>query len=339
MDEKYSISIEKDTDDSSVVIKGTLPKNEVEASYQTIIEKERGNIEIKGFRKGKVPTDKIVEVLGENELFTRAAEQIIKMLYPTIILDNKLDPVGIPKLQFTKLAKGNDVDFEIKINVIEEFNLPDYKAIAKSEIPADKVDVTDEEVNVLINQIKSGFRGGKNLDEPFSDDELKKLGKFENIETFETHIKRNLKLEKDFQAKQKHRARIAKALVDKVDLKVPSILVDTRLSMMIDKLKFDSRRMGTTFEEYLNKENKTEEGMKTELEPRAVESVIFELILDRIAGEENVNVEDIEVASQLEMILKQNPKANEDYAKSYLKEELRRERTLDRLESYSLPKN
>lgn len=339
MDNKYSINVQRDNEKGLISITGVIPHNEVEEIYKATLQKEAEVTEIKGFRKGKAPIDKVESALGENKIFASSAESIVRILYPAVISEKKLDVIGTPELQFTKLARGNDVEFLIKVGFIEDFEVPDYKKIATAEIPADKTPVKDEDVETIIKQIKTGLRDGKDLEKPLSIEELKKVGKYDSVEEFEKKLRSNLSKEKEFQAKQKHRARIAKSLVDKVNINPPKVLIDSRVNMMIDRMKFDARRFGTTFEAYLKQINKTEEALREEIIPKAKESVIFELILDKIANKEKIEADESEIVDKIKKVLEQNPKANESYVKAYLKEESRREKTLQKLETYSLSKN
>ena len=333
--EKYSIDVQKNDEESAAIITGVLPKDELDVAYDTALEEQRATIEIKGFRKGQAPKEQIEKAVGENTIYTKAAEQMVRLLYPTIIAESKLDVVGIPQLNFTKLAKGNDVHFEVKVSFIEEFKLPDYVAIAKAELRADVEEVKQEDIDAIQAQIKNGIREGKDLDKPLTDEEVKKIAQVETVDEFLKLLKENLKREKEVQAKQKHRVRLAKSLIDKVNINVPKLLVDTRVNMLVDRLKFDARRMGGTFEDFLKKENKTEEQIREDMIPKAKESVIFELLLDKISEKENIKVEDNEIVEQVEQVMKANPKAQKEYVQAYIKEELKREKVIQMLESYT----
>lgn len=133
-----------------------LPKSQVELEievpaeeFSRFIEKATlnlgRNLEIKGFRKGKVPKEIIEKQIGPEKILIEAADLAIKENYKKAILENKIEAIFQPKIEIKKLAKGNDLVFSAKTAVLPEAKLPDYRKIA-SKIKRNKVVVEEKEI-------------------------------------------------------------------------------------------------------------------------------------------------------------------------------------------------
>jgi len=145
-----------------------LPKSQVELKieipaekFKSFIEKAIFNLgkdlEVKGFRKGKVPKEIIEKEIGQEKILKEAAEAAIKENYPKAILEQKLETISQPEIEISKLAKGNPLEFKAKAWVLPEIKLPDYKKIA-SQAQKREVRVTKEEIEKL-KQEKERWEG------------------------------------------------------------------------------------------------------------------------------------------------------------------------------------
>jgi trigger factor len=123
----------------------------------------------------------------------------------------------------------------------------------------------------------------------------------------------------DFRAEEGARVnfeeRVVQAVVDISQVEFPPVLVEMEINRLLDR---QSRRLqmgGLKMEEYLTQVNKTEEELREELRPLAVQRVTQSLVLDRVADQEKFEVGDTEIDDEIENIVKG---ATED------KEELRK---------------
>lgn len=139
---------------SQVKIVGEIPWAEVEMARGEAIKSLGANIELDGFRKGHVPESILVKHLGEMSILTEMAESTIAHMYPHILEEHKIDAIGHPKVELTKLAPNNPLGLSITVAVIPDITLPDYKKLA-SEINKGKEskEVTEAEIEKQINEI------------------------------------------------------------------------------------------------------------------------------------------------------------------------------------------
>jgi len=133
-----------------------LPKSEVELEIKVSAEEfgrfiEQatlnlgGDLEIKGFRKGKAPKNIIEERIGMEKILIEAGDLAVNETYKKAVLENKIEVIFQPKIEIKKLAKGNDLVFLARTAVLPEVELPDYKKIA-SEVKRNKAVVEEKEI-------------------------------------------------------------------------------------------------------------------------------------------------------------------------------------------------
>ena len=132
MDKKIDVKIEK-LKNSEVEITGAIPFEELEKHRAESMKRLGENISVDGFRKGHVPEKVIVEKVGEMSILNEMAEKALQASYLDILLINKIDAVTSPEITITKLAPNNPLEFKIKVAVMPEIKLPDYKKIALKE--------------------------------------------------------------------------------------------------------------------------------------------------------------------------------------------------------------
>lgn len=108
----------------------TIEVDELNPFINKVIDSAKQNLELKGFRKGKIPSGIAKEKFSEEEVFNQAAELAVKEYYSKAVKENNLEVVGNPEIQIVKIAKGNPLEFKAKVWIMPEISLPDYKKIS-----------------------------------------------------------------------------------------------------------------------------------------------------------------------------------------------------------------
>jgi len=138
--------------DSRVRIEIEVTPEEFEHGLDHAFDKVKDEVEIKGFRKGKV-TRKIYEQhKGVESLYEEALNHVIGETYYNAIMENELQVVAQPKidLDITTVEKGKTFTFTATVAVKPDLTLGEYKGLEYEE-PSDEV--TEEEVDVEINKL------------------------------------------------------------------------------------------------------------------------------------------------------------------------------------------
>ena len=112
----------------------------VEATYQ----RQKKNISLPGFRKGKVPRKLCERTYGENVFHEDAINAILNFELPAVLVEADLDVVDTPKVEVTAISKEDGVSLKVICVTKPEISVADYKGI---EAPRVQKDVTDEEVD------------------------------------------------------------------------------------------------------------------------------------------------------------------------------------------------
>ena len=133
-----------------------LPKSEVEISleipweeFKPYVDKAYSilgeNFAVKGFRKGNVPQDILEKEIGQDKVLAQAADLAVKDKYSQAVYKENIEPISSPEVNIIKLAKGNPFEFKVKVSVLPDIVLPDYKIIA-SKVEKKQVSITDKDV-------------------------------------------------------------------------------------------------------------------------------------------------------------------------------------------------
>ncbi len=131
---------------SEIEIEGELDAEILESYFAKALQKVGANVEIDGFRKGKVPENILLSKIPEVTILEEMAELALSEHYPKIIADEKIDAISRPEISITKLARKNPLGFKIKTAVLPEIKLPDYKKVAKKITS----EVTEAEKNITV---------------------------------------------------------------------------------------------------------------------------------------------------------------------------------------------
>ena len=120
-----------------------VPAEKVEAALQNAYLKNRKQISVPGFRKGKVPRQMIEKMYGPSIFYDDAVNAMIQEAYPEATKECDLEIVSRPDVEVVQIEKGKPFIFTAEVAVKPEVTLGQYKGIE-----VEKVDTTatDEEV-------------------------------------------------------------------------------------------------------------------------------------------------------------------------------------------------
>lgn len=139
----------KDVTDVEKEISIQIPAAELQPRFDEAYKRNQSTIEIRGFRKGKVPLGMIKKIFGEG-IEHDAISEIANETFKKIIEEKKIDTVGEPALTNIDYKRGGGLTFTIKYEVKPVVILKEYK-----NIPVEKIvhEVTDLELDGEIDQI------------------------------------------------------------------------------------------------------------------------------------------------------------------------------------------
>jgi FKBP-type peptidyl-prolyl cis-trans isomerase (trigger factor) len=301
---------------------GTIPAEKMAEMRTKALAKLKADIEIPGFRKGNAPDAVIAQKIGEGRLLEEAAEIALSEEYPNILEEHKVDAIGRPEIQITKLGVGSDMEFKIKTSLYPDVKLSEYKKTAKKEMAKDEKpeEASEKEIDDVIKNLRVNLAHQKlhedighdnhdhapikDEDLPVVDDSFVKLfGNFKDVADFKNKIKENIEAEKKLKAKDKKRTNILESIIESSTIDLPKIIIDGEMEKMLAQFKDDVAKSGISYEEYLKHIKKTEEDLKKDWNETAVKRAKSQIILNTIAKEEGIAPEEEEVKKEMENIL------------------------------------
>ncbi|MBQ9120005.1 MAG: trigger factor [Lachnospiraceae bacterium] len=180
-----------------------------EKALEKAYQKNKGKINVQGFRKGKAPRAIVEKMYGAGIFYEDAANEIIPDAYEAAAKESGLDIVSRPEIDVTQIEKGQAFIFTAEVAVKPEVTLGEYKGI---EVAKAEIEVTEDEVNAEIDRAREqnsrmvtvedravadgdmttidfegfvdgvAFEGGKGTDYPLT------IGSHSFIDTFEEQL-------------------------------------------------------------------------------------------------------------------------------------------------------
>lgn len=123
--------------------------DEFEKAMQSAYVKNKGRINIPGFRRGKAPRQMIEKMYGAAIFYEDAANEIIPSAYDREVAECDLELVSQPKIEVTQIEKGQPFIFTAEVAVKPEVTLGEYKGL---EVPKADLTVTDEEIDAEVDK-------------------------------------------------------------------------------------------------------------------------------------------------------------------------------------------
>lgn len=127
----------------------TVPAEEVDKALDQAFKKVVKQINVPGFRKGKVPRPIFEQRFGVEALYQDAVDILLPKAYSNAVEEAGINPVDQPEIEVTQIEKGKEFKFDATVTVEPEVELGDYKGL---EIEKQDTELTDEEVETTINQ-------------------------------------------------------------------------------------------------------------------------------------------------------------------------------------------
>jgi len=277
----------KNTVEIIVAIEKSTIDKEYEASFTKLLQ----NLELKGFRKGKVPAKIAEKHLKKETIYDEMVKTIIPRIYEEIVKKENLKPVMHPKIELVK-AKENE-DWEIKITLAEKpaVELGNYKEAIK------KIKAEQKKSDIWV----PGKQGEKQ--EVSEKEKVKKQQELLNA--------------------------ILNVVLKETKCEISELIIEEELNQRLSNLLTEIQKIGLTVETYLKSKNLTQEELKKRYRNEIEQTYKLEFVLAELADKENIKVENSDIEKLLLSI--NDPKERETArANSYFYASvLRKQKTLD----------
>jgi len=120
-----------------------VSSEDFEKGIQKAYAKNKNQIQIPGFRRGKAPLKMVEKMYGREIFYEDALNDVLPDLYEQAVKEEGLEVMSRPDVSVGEIEEGKPVEVTFEVAVKPEVKLPDLTSMTKDE---EKVEVTDEDV-------------------------------------------------------------------------------------------------------------------------------------------------------------------------------------------------
>ncbi|MEP6666839.1 MAG: trigger factor [Nocardioidaceae bacterium] len=131
-----------------------VPFDELKPSLDAAYKKIAQQINVPGFRRGKVPSMVIDQRVGREVVLDEAVNDALPKLYFQALQDNNIVPLSQPELDLQDFEDGADLKFTAELDTKPEISLPDYDGL---EAEVDDITIGDDEVDEQLESLRERF--------------------------------------------------------------------------------------------------------------------------------------------------------------------------------------
>ena len=146
-----------------------VPPEELKPSIDHAYEHIAEQVNIPGFRKGKVPPPIIDQRIGRGEVLNHAVSEGLDRLFQQAVADEGLSTLGRPEADVTQWPEekdfSGDLIVSVEVDVRPEFTLPDY---SKYTLEVEALAVDKKAVDAELDQLRERFASLVSVDRPIT---------------------------------------------------------------------------------------------------------------------------------------------------------------------------
>jgi len=140
-----------------------VPFEELKPSLDAAYKKIGQQINVPGFRRGKVPAAIVDQRIGRAAVLEEAVNDALPNLYMQALQENDVKPLSAPEVDVTQFTDGVALEFTAELDVVPEITLPEYEGL---EATVDAAVVTDEDVEAQLQALRERFGSLKDVERP-----------------------------------------------------------------------------------------------------------------------------------------------------------------------------
>lgn len=131
-----------------------VPFAELEPSLKKAYRAIAGQVNVPGFRKGRIPDAVIDQRVGRGTVLTEAVQEAIPTQILAAVREHDVKTLGRPDVEITEFGDGEPLKFTAEVDVRPELKLPSLDTV---EITVDKIEVSDEDVDTQLDGLRQRF--------------------------------------------------------------------------------------------------------------------------------------------------------------------------------------
>lgn len=129
----------------------TVPAAEIASKRDARLKEVAANLNLPGFRPGKVPVSLAKQRYGES-VWAEVLEQTVSDALRNVFDERGIRPAGQPKVDLVsgQTDDGKDLEFTVEAEILPEIAVPDLSDLALTRL---KANVSDEAINKVLDDI------------------------------------------------------------------------------------------------------------------------------------------------------------------------------------------
>lgn len=131
-----------------------VPFEELKPSLDAAYKKIAQQINVPGFRRGKVPPAVIDRQVGRGAVLEEAVNEVVPQKYVEALQANDLQPLAQPEIEVTKFEDNETLEFTAEVDVKPEIKLPTYDGVTAS---VEDIAISDEDVTEQVEALRERF--------------------------------------------------------------------------------------------------------------------------------------------------------------------------------------
>jgi trigger factor len=131
-----------------------VPYAELESHVANAYKKVATQVNIPGFRKGKIPASMIDQRVGRGAVIDEAINTALPLFYGQAAREHSVAVIGRPEVDVKEFVDNDKLVFTVEVDVRPEVVLPDFSKIT---IEVDDVIVADADVDEQIESLRTRF--------------------------------------------------------------------------------------------------------------------------------------------------------------------------------------
>lgn len=144
----------EDLEDNKVKLSVEVEPDEIEVAVSAAYKRIAQQVNLPGFRKGKVPRKVLEARLGKGYARAEALNDALPGYYQRAIIENGVDAIASPEIDITDGEEDGPLLFDAVVEVRPQVNVAGYNGL-KIEVPS--LAVTDEDVASQIDALRGQF--------------------------------------------------------------------------------------------------------------------------------------------------------------------------------------
>ena len=131
-----------------------VPFVELQPSLQKAYREIASQVQVPGFRKGKVPSAVIDQRVGRGAVLNEAVQEAIPQQILAAVREHEVKTLGRPEVEITEFTDGEPLKFTAEVDVRPEITIPDLAGI---QVTVDAVQLDESAIDEQVNGLRERF--------------------------------------------------------------------------------------------------------------------------------------------------------------------------------------